>query len=70
MNFHIKEPHLQLFLRILDGNQEQLIMCVPGSGGTGKSQLMRAITTSLKQIEHENYANSPPPQWQQLRSME
>jgi len=27
-----------------DGNQEQLIMCVPGCGGTGKSQLIRAVT--------------------------
>ena len=44
MNFHIKEPHLRLFLRISGGNQEQLIMCVPGCGGTGKSQLIRAIT--------------------------
>jgi hypothetical protein len=44
MNFHVKEPRLQLFLRISGGNQAQLIMCVPGCGGTGKSQLIRAIT--------------------------
>ena len=44
MNFDIKEPRLQLFFPISGGNQEQLIMCVPGCGGTGKSQLIRAIT--------------------------
>ena len=44
MNFPIREPRLQLFFRISGGNQEQLIMCVPGCGGTGKSQLIRAIT--------------------------
>ena len=44
MNFYIKEPRLQLFVRISGGNQAQLIMCVPGCGGTGKSQLIRAIT--------------------------
>lgn len=27
-----------------DDQQDQLIMCVPGCGGTGKSQLIRAIT--------------------------
>jgi len=27
-----------------DENQNQLVMCVPGCGGTGKSQLIRAIT--------------------------
>lgn len=32
------------FLRVLGGSQEQLIMCVPGCGGTGKSQLIKAIT--------------------------
>lgn len=28
----------------LDDNSRQLIMCVPGCGGTGKSQLIRALT--------------------------
>ncbi|CAF4363912.1 unnamed protein product, partial [Adineta steineri] len=27
-----------------DDKQDQLIMCVPGCGGTGKSQLIRAVT--------------------------
>ena len=40
----MKEPCLQLFFWILGVNQEQLIMCVPGCGGTGKFQLIRAIT--------------------------
>ena len=44
MHLFMKEPRLQLFSRILGGNQAQLIMCVPGCGGTGKSQLIRAIT--------------------------
>lgn len=28
----------------LDTDNNQLLMCVPGCGGTGKSQLIRAIT--------------------------
>ncbi|CAF1498169.1 unnamed protein product [Adineta ricciae] len=32
-----------------DDKQQQLIMCVPGCGGTGKSQLIRAITAYFTQ---------------------
>jgi hypothetical protein len=32
-----------------DDKQDQLIMCVPGCGGTGKSQLIRAITAYFTQ---------------------
>ncbi|CAF4087034.1 unnamed protein product [Rotaria magnacalcarata] len=32
-----------------DEKREQLIMCVPGCGGTGKSQLIRAITVYFTQ---------------------
>ncbi|CAF4479188.1 unnamed protein product, partial [Didymodactylos carnosus] len=28
--------------------QEQLLMCIPGTGGTGKSHLIQAITTYFK----------------------
>jgi hypothetical protein len=38
------ESSLQHLFMTLDGKQDQLIMCVPGCGGTGKSQLIRAIT--------------------------
>ncbi|CAF3219894.1 unnamed protein product [Rotaria sp. Silwood2] len=34
-----------------NGKQEQLIMCVPGCGGTGKSQLIRAITAYFDQTK-------------------
>lgn len=37
-------PSLNLLLISKDGRPDQLIMCVPGCGGTGKSQLIRAIT--------------------------
>lgn len=33
----------------LDDKRDQLIMCVPGCGGTGKSQLIRAITAYFTQ---------------------
>lgn len=42
--------HMQLIIFIFqnifcsDEKQNQLIMCVPGCGGTGKSQLIRAVT--------------------------
>ncbi|CAF5028883.1 unnamed protein product [Rotaria magnacalcarata] len=32
-----------------DEKREQLIMCVPGCGGTGKSQLIRALTAYFTQ---------------------
>jgi hypothetical protein len=32
------------FISFLDDNNGQLIMCIPGSGGTGKSQLIRALS--------------------------
>ena len=32
------------YLHFLDTNDNQLQMCVPDCGGTGKSQLIRAIT--------------------------
>lgn len=39
------EPVLNLLPMTLAGKRNQLIMCVPGCGGTGKSQLIHAITT-------------------------
>ncbi|CAF1347582.1 unnamed protein product [Rotaria sordida] len=33
-----------LILLVTDNDDNQLLMCVPGCGGTGKSQLIRAIT--------------------------
>lgn len=40
---------MHLLLIFKDGKPDQLIMCVPGCGGTGKSQLIRAITTYFSQ---------------------
>ncbi|CAF1598294.1 unnamed protein product [Adineta ricciae] len=35
----------------IDDKQDQLIMCVPGCGGTGKSQLIRAITAYFTETD-------------------
>ena len=37
------------YITFVDDKQDQLIMCVPGCGGTGKSQLIRAITAYFTQ---------------------
>ena len=35
----------------MEHEQDQLIMCVPGCGGTGKSQLIRAITAYFERSQ-------------------
>ncbi|CAF1277608.1 unnamed protein product, partial [Didymodactylos carnosus] len=57
------EQHLAFMIiaRHLDGEshlkqgeeQEQLLMCIPGTGGTGKSHLIQAITTYFKLTNRE-----------------
>jgi ATP-dependent exoDNAse (exonuclease V) alpha subunit len=37
------------YIAFADDKKDQLIMCVPGCGGTGKSQLIRAITAYFAQ---------------------
>ena len=40
---------VSLSIAFSDDKQDKLIMCVPGCGGTGKSQLVRAITAYFTQ---------------------
>ncbi|CAF4062556.1 unnamed protein product, partial [Adineta steineri] len=48
--FMIITGHLDGLDKLNEGDkQDQLIMCVPGCGGTGKSQLIRAITAYFTQ---------------------
>ncbi|CAF1436251.1 unnamed protein product, partial [Adineta steineri] len=48
--FMIITGHLNGLDKLNEGDkQDQLIMCVPGCGGTGKSQLIRAITAYFTQ---------------------
>ena len=37
-----------------DGKQDQLIMCVPGPGGTGKSRLIDAITCYFVETQRKD----------------
>jgi hypothetical protein len=45
----VGKPTISQYVIFLDEKQDQLIMCVPGCGGTGKSQLIRAITAYFTQ---------------------
>ncbi|CAF2763621.1 unnamed protein product [Rotaria sp. Silwood2] len=43
-NLYKSSRHILKYIIFLGDNNGQLLMCVPGCGGTGKSQLIRALT--------------------------
>ena len=43
-NLYKISRHILKYILFSGDNNGQLIMCIPGCGGTGKSQLIRALT--------------------------
>ena len=46
-NLYNADYHISKYVIFSGDNNGQLIMCIPGCGGTGKSQMIRALTKYL-----------------------